>query len=276
MPTTRIIYDMHVHTSNSPDADFPESLLASRAADAGLSGVGFVAHVDYHPRDFCYAWFDAARYDEAFAKAVESRGSDGPVLLKGIEIGEPHRFGERAMEAASGYDYDFVVGALHWVGEELVLEKEPFEARADPMGLVEEYLRQSIEMVETGGFDVLAHLGIFRRGMTQAGLDLRELDETRLFPDLVRQLLSSMVERGVALELNTSGLRRDERVTYPVPPVLALYRSLGGTRVTLGSDTHRDPWVFYGLGEGVDMLLEAGFGTALLYRRGEPVEYPLR
>jgi histidinol-phosphatase (PHP family) len=271
------IHDTHVHTSNSPDADFPESELALKAVDKGLAGVGFVAHVDYNPKDYCYAWFKPGRYDRSFDEAVEAMedGKGATLLCKGIEVGEPHRFSAEVVEATGDYEYDFVIGALHWVGDSLILEKEPFLALQDPLELVEEYYRESAEMVESSGFDAIAHVGIFRRGMKQAGLEVEELDETRLLPDLVRSLLEGLVARGIALELNTSGLRRKEEVTYPTLPVLRLYRELGGELVTLGSDSHRDPWLFYGLEEGTQLLRAAGFSRAVYFKCGEAVPYDL-
>ena len=275
MPTTTLPFDMHVHTANSPDARLSESTLSRRAAQSGIPGLGFVAHLDCNPLDYCYGWFDPDRYDADFDEAVETRDRNGPLLMKGVEIGEPHRFGRRAVEIMSGHDYDFVIGALHWVDEALVLEEEAFRAASDPMELVEEYYRQSLEMVECGGFDILAHLGIFRRGMAKCGLDYG-FDEVRLLPELTRRLLEALIERRIALELNTSGLRRKEEMTYPSPPVLGLFAELGGTLVTIGSDTHRDPWVFYGLDRGVELLRGSGYESAYRYERGRPEPYPLR
>lgn len=269
------IHDAHVHTSNSPDADFPESDLALKAVDEGLAGLGFVAHVDYNPKDYCYAWFKPDRYDRSFDEAVEAARGTGATLCKGIEVGEPHRFSAEVDEATGGHEYDFVIGALHWVGDSLILEKEPFLALQDPLELVEEYYRESVQMVESSGFEAIAHVGIFRRGMRQAGLAIDELDETRLFPELVRGLLEGLVARGIALELNTSGLRREERVTYPTPPVLRLYRELGGQLVTLGSDSHRDPWLFYGLEEGSQLLRAESFDRAVYFKSGEAIPYDL-
>jgi histidinol-phosphatase (PHP family) len=251
------LVDMHVHATSSPDASLPEEALAERAVAAGLGAVGFVAHVDFHPRDYCVGAFHADGYDEAFGRALETAGGSVK-LLKGIETGEPHRFARQIALATAGHSYDFVLGALHWVGDRQILDPEPFQ-RGDPLELVEEYYRELLVIASTCDIDVLAHAGIFRRGMARAGLDT-SFDETSLWPGLISDVMQALIRRGIALELNTSGLRRPELVTYPTPRVLSLYRSLGGTNATLGSDTHSDPWVFYGLAEGAALLRSAGFG----------------
>lgn len=263
------IFDMHVHTTNSPDAGLSETEIAKRAVAAGLKGVGLVAHVDFHPRDFCSLFFDPARYDSAVECARGS--SPGVRLLKGVEIGEPHLYEHLAKERMDGREYDFLIGGLHWVDDRMVLEAEGFDG-VEPLSLVEEYFRQLQEMVSRCDIDILAHVGIFRRGLARAKLDCG-FDETALWPALTDGLLAAMIERGIALEINTSGLRRTERVTYPQAPLLRRYRELGGRLITLGSDTHADPWVFYGLDEGVALLQSVGFESAFFFEARQPQAY---
>lgn len=269
---TGSIIDMHVHTTDSPDASLAASELAARARDSGLAGIGFVAHLDFHPADFCTGAFSAGSYDRSFEEArSEVRG---PVLLKGVEIGEPHLFMDRAVAALGGGSYDFVTGALHWIGDRLVLDAEGF-AGTDQDDLVEEYILQSIRIAEDCPVDILAHFGIWRRGLARAGGGLGP-DEVRLWPDLLRRLFVAMIERGMALEVNTAGLRRREGVTYPTRSVLGFYRECGGSLVTLGSDTHGEPHVFYGLAQGEALLAGEGFERAFSFRDRSPVAYPVR
>jgi histidinol-phosphatase (PHP family) len=263
------LFDLHVHTVNSPDASLSEDELAQRAAAEGLSGVGFVAHLDLNPDDACHGFFQGERYTDAVRKA--DREHPEITVLCGVEVGEPHLYGRRSSEMMRGGGYDFVTGALHWVDDLLVLDPEPFRGE-NPLRLAERYYRTTLEMLAKPGFDVLAHMGIFRRGMAMAGFDT-SLDETVLWPGLLQDVLGRLIETGVILEVNTSGLRRREHITYPTPRVLDLYRSMGGRLVTLGSDTHGDPWVFYGLSEGLQLLLELGFDRCHYIRRGEPCSY---
>lgn len=265
------LFDMHVHTTNSPDASLTETELAQRASAAGLAGLGFVAHLDFHPSDACTGFFDGARYQAA----VQDARAQNPdlTLLCGVEVGEPHLYGSNATETIRGKNFDYVAGALHWLDDHLVLGPDVFGS-LPPLEVAECYYRTTLEMLENPMFHILAHLGIFRRGMALAGLDTT-FDETLLWPGLLEDVLGTVIARGIVLELNTSGLRRSERITYPSPPVLKLYRSLGGTHVTLGSDTHRDPWVFYGLEEGRRTLLETGFESCRYLHAGELKSYPL-
>ncbi len=265
------LLDMHVHTTNSPDASLSECELSSRASAAGLRGIGFVAHLDFHPDDFCTGFFNGDRYTASIEEA--RRLAPELTILRGVEVGEPHLYGRKALDAIGGKGYDFVTGALHWIEGALILEPEAFRTTS-VQALVERYYRTTLEMLSEPAFHVLAHLGLFRRGMAMAGLD-PSFDETVFCPGLVQDVLGRLIAHGVILELNTSGLRRKEHLTYPTVAVLELYRSLGGSLVTLGSDTHGDPWVFYGLEEGRRMLTNAGFESCSYMQQGVMGSYRL-
>ncbi len=264
------IIDMHVHTDDSPDADIPAAELAARATAGGLLGVGFVAHVDFHPADYCTGAFSAEAYSRALALAGEVPGS--PALLAGIEIGEPHLYMSRAMESADGVRLDFVTGALHWIGDRLLLDASGFEG-ADPRELVEEYLRICVTIAEGSPIDILAHLGIWRRGLARLGPV--DIEEASLWPGLLGRLFEAMVDRGIALEVNTAGLRRPESTTYPSASVIRLYRKCGGRHVTIGSDTHSETHVFFGLSEGARVLAAEGFTEACGFRDRRPFVYQI-
>lgn len=265
------VIDMHVHTDDSPDADIPAADLAARAAAEGLMGVGFVAHVDFHPDDCCTGAFSAGTYSRSLEQAGTTPGST--LILAGIEVGEPHLFMGKAMEKAGGMHLDFVTGGLHWIGDRLLLDASGF-AGADPLELVEEYLRICATIAGSSQIDILAHLGVWRRGLARAG-GPSDIDETRLWPGLLGRLFEAMADRGIALELNTAGLRRPESVTYPTATVLRFYRECGGRLVTIGSDTHSEPHVFYGLSRGMEILAAEGFDEAFGFRDRRPFPYPI-
>ncbi|OPL19703.1 MAG: hypothetical protein AVO35_01650 [Candidatus Aegiribacteria sp. MLS_C] len=265
--------DMHVHTSDSPDADIAAWELVRRGIQKNMAAIGFVAHLDLDPADPCYDSFDREEYDYSIGRARhESAGR--LEVMKGLEVGEPHRFQEEALRRVDYGEYDFIVGALHSVeGTGMVLGEEAFGER-EPLEVIEGYYAETLVMLQRADMDVLAHLGLFRRGMAIAGLDT-SLDETEIWPETMREILQTLIDRGISLELNTSGLRRKESITYPTPEILGLYRGMGGTLVTLGSDSHRDPHVFFGLAQGRELLKEKGFDRAFIYRGRQPVEFPI-
>lgn len=86
-------------------------------------------------------------------------------------------------------------------------------------------------------YSVLGHLDLIRRYDPFAR-------ETGPYPfgrvrDLVAEILRRVVEDGKGIEVNTSGIRYGLGDFQPAREVLELYRDLGGTVVTVGSDSHR-------------------------------------
>ena len=55
---SRSLHDMHVHTSDSPDAEIAAWELVRRGIQKGIASIGFVAHLDLNPADYCYGSFD--------------------------------------------------------------------------------------------------------------------------------------------------------------------------------------------------------------------------
>ncbi len=264
---------MHVHTSDSPDADIPAWSLIQKGRENNLRGIGFVAHLDLNPEDFCYNSFNADTYDESIIRARNE--SEGQLLvMKGLEVGEPHKYEEQVKNLVNYSDYDFITGALHSVENiGMILGKEAYSDR-DPLEIVEEYYTETLRMVEISDIDILAHTGLFRRGLALAGLRY-DFNEMQLWPEAIDSILKVLIERDIALELNTSGLRRAEKITYPIPAILERFRELGGTLVTLGSDTHREPHVFFGLSRGAALLLQTGFKEAYSFIDREPQAFRL-
>ncbi|MCD4708702.1 MAG: PHP domain-containing protein [Candidatus Sabulitectum sp.] len=255
--------DMHVHTFSSPDADISATELCRMALEAGVKTIGFVAHVDLHPSDYCYNGFSESDY----LRELDTAESERVRVLRGLELGEPHRYREEAELLFTRNRYDFITGALHWIEDRLILDEKPFLGK-NTLGVVEQYYKETLKIVQTCPINILAHMGIFRRGMARAGLAV-DFDETALFNSLIRDILETMIQRGIALEVNTAGLRRPEGTTYPTASVIRMYAELGGSRITLGSDTHRRENAFFGLSSGCSLIKSCGFmdyGTFVNYK----------
>ncbi len=263
------LIDMHVHTDDSPDADIPANELVARGLNMNLAGIGFVAHVDLDPEDYCYGGFEESIYNRSIDLARREAGNR-ILVLKGIEVGEPHIYEEQVKNLVDYSNYDFVTGALHSLaGIGMVLGSEIYADR-DSLVIVEQYYNETLQMVKEADMDILAHMGLFRRGLALAGLEY-DFNELELWPDTILHILEVIIDREIALELNTSGLRRKENITYPTMDILALYKNMGGQLITVGSDTHREPYIFYGLSEGRKLLIEIGFTETVFFRNRIPL-----
>lgn len=90
-------------------------------------------------------------------------------------------------------------------------------------------LAETEKLIRSGLFDTLAHFDFFRFRM--------EWYEPSMIFDKVRPVFEALAETGVALEINTSGLRKPFASTLPGRELLELTRPYG-LNYRLGSDAH--------------------------------------
>jgi histidinol-phosphatase (PHP family) len=79
--------------------------------------------------------------------------------------------------------------------------------------------------------------------------------------------LKICIERGLALDVNVSGLRKPAQIIMPDPLILKWYAEMGGQRVTLGSDAHRLSEVSLHLEKAVEAIHAAGIKHLTQFER---------
>ena len=83
------------------------------------------------------------------------------------------------------------------------------------------------------------------------------------------------MERGKGIEVNTSGLRQGAGETMPGIRCLKLYKELGGTVITVGSDAHLPEDVGSGFIEALGLVKKAGFDRIARYEKRMCLFQPL-
>lgn len=264
------ISDCHTHTHCSPDASDSVSMMCQAAKSADLYAITITDHCECN-----LYWQDG--YDQTIRQSyLETRQAaiayTGKLrVLAGIELGQPMQDLAAAEDALSMGELDFVLGSLHNIRGrpdfyELDYRMESVE------DLFNAYLDELMEMVEWGKFDSLAHLTYpLRYIVGEAGIPL---DFVR-FDRKMEAILRRLAEKGIALEVNTSGLRQKIGRALPDLPLVHRYRELGGELVTLGSDAHCVEDLGKGIEAGMDLLREAGFRRFAVYEQHKPILLPL-
>ena len=194
--------DLHVHTRFSCDSQATMAAICQQAIELGLRQVAFTEHVDYVPADVGYRFFQPAAFLDEVGHCRE-RFAGQLTILAGVEIGEPHRFQAEARPLLDDQAFDLVIGSLHWVGDELVFDRGYFERRTMDQAC-QDYFRELERMCRAGGFDVLGHLDVVKR----AGFGIWGRYDVDRYRPLITPILKVLVGNGIALEINTSTLRR--------------------------------------------------------------------
>jgi histidinol-phosphatase (PHP family) len=266
--------DAHLHTDLSPDSDVPIDEFARQAVERGIPEIAITDHVDFDPSAPAYDFAPFDRRERVVREAAERWGDRGVAIRFGVEITWDRRWADEIREHLSGHAYDFVIGSVH------VYRESPYAAHnvarwvagRSLAEIVAPYFDEVEAGARTGLFDAMGHIDFIKRYLAPhvTAADLAAA------PELYEPILRALIESGTGLEVNTSGLRQAANETYPSPAIVALYRSMGGTAITIGSDAHRREAFAWGLADGYAAATAAGF-DALTFRRGgapEPVALP--
>ena len=91
------------------------------------------------------------------------------------------------------------------------------------------------------------------------------------YSTIIDKILETIIRQGIALEVNSAGIRKGLHVPMPNAEYVRRYYDKGGRMVTVGSDAHRvadvgaDDLTVY------DMLRDIGFTEVCVFRKKQPI-----
>ncbi|MBQ8551133.1 MAG: histidinol-phosphatase HisJ family protein [Clostridia bacterium] len=272
-----MLYDMHLHSNLSHDAKSTPKKMCETAIKNGLSGIAFSDHCDPHITPLNKMLEDAKRNHRVYDDMKKEYG-DSLLVMSSIEIGDAHDFFEGTQQVAAALPYDSVIGSVHVMKD--AFGKHTPHTQIDFSGFsqdaIDEYLTAYFNALEfiakKADFDILAHLNLPIRYIN--GKYNMSVNIEKYMPQ-IKRILSVIIDREIALEINTSEIGKTLNDTLPSMDIAALYKSMGGSLITLGSDAHVADTLGNGLKEARDMLLQNGITQACYFKDRNPIFYAL-
>ena len=272
-----MLADYHVHTGFSDDSTYPLRQVALDAVRLNLDELCFTEHVDYGVKP---EWNqpDGARFEDGrpvtncpyvpYLDELDRVREDlrGKVALRaGLELGvQTSTIGENhALVRTLGERLDFVICSIHQV-DNLEFWNGDFQRGRTQEEIHRAYYEELLGVAERfRDYTVLGHLDLIRRYDPFGDYPFENVR------DVVAEILRRVIENGKGIEVNTSGIRYGLDDFQPSRQVLELYRDLGGTVVTVGSDSHRPEHLGSYLRLAYRELAELGFEGVWTFERGE-------
>ena len=271
-----VLADMHIHTSNSHDAFVPMVKMCQANVDAGVSIINIADHCDVFlcqddPGTDIYSnMLDC--YEEI--KQVQAQMGDSCKILMGIELGEAIWYPVQCEKVLKTVPYDCVVGSVHAVrdkwnvgaqGMQIAYSKYPWKDMTQEQAheVFAIYFEDLLEMVKVADIDVVAHLtcvATYFNRLHNTVVDLRR------YEPIVRQILQVVIDRRLALEVNT-GSFESLGITRAEDWILKIYREMGGYLITMATDSHGTKSAATGYPGVVQMLKELGFRFMMYYEK---------
>jgi histidinol-phosphatase (PHP family) len=245
--------DTHLHGYFSSDSKLDYAELCRKAILTNYKVLAFTEHIDLLDTELLnYGLLPLKQYYD-FMTNLQSQFPE-LVIIKGVELGEPHRVGDFSKRLFKESTPDYIVGALHVTKTNINVSlplREPFTN--DDM---KDYYEENLEMVEIGNFDTLAHLGIYKRGL----LYQSALEENNV-AHIIDEILRVIIKKNICLEVNSSSFKRNMNDPIPCRKILQRYKEIGGELLTICSDAHDlDMFNMY-YQKTIEMIIECGFST---------------
>jgi len=259
--------DCHVHTWRCRHAVGTPEEYVRAGAERGVSVLTFTEHLPLSPAlaarvpgadGYAMPEAELSTYMAEVAEAAVLGESLGVEVLCGIEIDAVAVARPYAFEMLDMYDFDVTLGSIHFIDDwafDDPARRDGYD-RWDPDELWERYFADVADAARSGVADVMAHVDLVKK------FGVRPQKATDgMFLDVATALAAV----GVAVEVNTAGLRKPCAEIYPGAALLRAFQE-AGVPITVGSDAHAPDEVGAGAEEAKAALVEAGYRSVVVFR----------
>src|SRR5438067_4550843 len=245
--------DYHMHTPLCHHAVGEPTEYAARAVKLGLPEIGFSEHGPMLQDDFD-DWHMLSGDLEEYLARVEKARRDHPALSIKLALEVDYLPGHEdwIRELAARHPWDYLIGAVHYVSDSWDLDNpkkiSQWKAR-DPFEVWTAYFERLTMATASGLFETIAHADLCKKFCYYP---------TRDCTPLFTRFLKTARQKGVALELNTAGLRKDCREIYPSPQIVRLAAQMS-VPITFASDAHAPGEVGLYFAQAIELARGAGY-----------------
>lgn len=271
--------DYHLHSHFSNDSSYPMEDVILDAIAMGLDEICFTDHVDYGvkfdvtpetekdiPRSVRNV--DYAHYFPEIARLKE-KYKDQITIKAGLEFGVQAHTMQIYHDLKEKWPLDFTLLSIHEINDQEFFLYHYQEGKTQ-QEYNEGYYREMLKLVQNfQDYCVLAHMDLIVRYDPEGVYPFEKVKP------LITEILKTVIAHGKGIEINTSSTRYGLNDTTPSRDILKLYHDLGGTIITIGSDSHRRGDLGYGIDEAKQILKEIGFTQFCTYENFQPIFHSL-
>jgi histidinol-phosphatase (PHP family) len=261
-----LLADYHMHTPLCRHASGEPTDYAAHALKVGLTEIGFTDHSPMRRDDFDN-W--RMRFDQLgeYIEKVQKARKDHPLLqIKiGLEVDYLPGHEDWIRELAAFHNWDYFIGSVHYISETWAVDNPEQISKWKERDAYEvwtiyfDLLRMA---AETRLFEIIGHADLPKKFRIVPKQDCRPLFEK--FLDAVQKV-------GIAIELNTAGLRKDCKEIYPSRAFL----DLAVTRqipLTFGSDAHAASEVGADFSAALELAHSVGYEKSVRFENRKRTE----
>jgi histidinol-phosphatase (PHP family) len=266
-----MLIDYHIHTPLCNHASGTPMQYIEAAIKKGIKEIGFAEHSPWMIQGSSKM---APSYDELewyfsdVAELQEMFNDKGEITVRlGIEMDYHPSMLESIEKFAARDDLDFIIGSIHYLGHWTfdVFDHGRLFATLGVRGAYEDYFNKTINLIETGLFDVVGHIDFIKSEGTRPKEGYR---------DLMERVAEALAKSNMVVELNTAGFDRPAQEPYPDLEFLTVLKQ-HGVPVTLSSDAHQPEHLGRYFDEAFRMLKFAGYTHLTTFDKRKRIPVPI-
>ena len=255
------ISDYHMHTPLCGHAVGDPQQYAEQAMKIGLQEIGFSDHaplVSHEDPKITMSFRQLPEYHRMI-EDVRTKYKEKLRIKVALEADFMLGYEEKTKAILQGYPYDYVIGSVHFIKEwgfDNPDEVDKWQEKDinQVYRLYYELLRKS---AESRMFDIMGHVDLVKKFGHRSSEDMA---------DEITKTAAAFKQTGVAIEINTAGLRKPVKEMYPSLHALKIY-SQAGVPLTFGSDAHDPQDVGRDFKKAVDLAKAAGYKEYLIFKQ---------
>ncbi len=254
------ILDYHIHTKLCGHAQGEPAEYIDYAIKIGLKEIGFSDHaplVSHNDPTLTMNFSQLPEYHKMIEDVRKTYEEDIQVKI-GIEADFIPGYENDTKAILENYPYDYVIGSVHYVNDWAFDHPHQIQQweQKNVNDVYRNYYRLLRESASSGLFDIMAHVDLVKKFGHKPSEDLS---------DAVKETAEIFKRAGVAIEINTSGLRKPVREIYPSLKDLKIYCQ-SGVPCTFGSDAHSPEQVGWEFKQAVELALAAGYSEYVVFK----------
>ena len=272
-----MLCDYHVHTIYSDDSVYKMEDVINDGIKKGINELCFTDHVDYgikrdvdDPLGPVYlngqpiSNVDYPEYYKEYLYLKE-KYKDQMTLKFGLEFGIQVHTIPKYNALFKQYPFDFIILSIHQV-DDLEFWTGDYQKGRTEKEYYERYYQELYDVVNLyHDYSVLGHMDLIKRYDDHDGED-----SFNNHKEMITQILKTVIKDGKGIEINTSSVRYEIGDLTPSRDILKLYLKLGGTIITIGSDSHQEDHLGAYIEDTKKELKELGFKQYCTYSQMVP------
>lgn len=276
-----MLCDYHIHTHYSDDSAYEMEDVVKDALAKDMKEICFTDHVDYgikcdwdsgekiEYRDgMALANVDYTKYDEEI-RYLQKKYPEINIKM-GMEFGMQVHTISLYQKLFQKYPFDFIILSCHQV-EDKEFWTQDFQRGKTQDQYQQRYYEEILNVIQKyKNYSVLGHLDLIKR-----------YDENGDYPfdkikNIITKILKQVIQDGKGIEINTSSHRYGLKDLTPCSDILKLYKDLGGTIITIGSDSHQKEHLGAYIEDTKTVLKELGFEYYCTFEHMQPIYHSLK